>query len=93
MNIPPPILDGAHVLWWAWAGNVPFGQLAGAEGDEQWIYGFAVCRYADGQIYRFTCNRRWEVVQDMDHVDEEEAKSEIPIQYDASRIVWCRYPA
>ncbi|AWM36508.1 hypothetical protein GobsT_56840 [Gemmata obscuriglobus] len=85
---PPPLLDGARVLWWAWAGDVPFGQLPGAEGDNRFVYGFAVCRYDGGRWYRFTCNKHWEVVQDMDHDDEEEAKADIPTQYDASRVAW-----
>lgn len=91
MNPPPPILDGARVLWWAWAGDVPFGELPGAEGDDRLVYGFAVCAYDDGPVYRFTCNKHWEVVQDMDHGDEDEAKADIPGQYDASRVVWRRY--
>ncbi|HLK60927.1 MAG TPA: hypothetical protein VKU00_30465 [Chthonomonadaceae bacterium] len=92
MSVPPPLLDGAHVLWWAWAGEVPFGELMGAEGEDRLVYGFAVCQYDTGEIYRFTCNRHWKVVQDMDHANEEEAKADIPAQYDTTRIVWQRYP-
>jgi hypothetical protein len=91
--MPPPTLDGARVLWWAWAGEVPFGELPGAEGEDHLIYGFAVCRYDSGEIYRFTCTKDWHVVQDMDHEDEEAAKADIPSQYDVSRVVWQRYNA
>jgi len=91
--MPPPILDGARVLWWAYSGVEPFGELPGAEGEDRWIYGFAVCRYETGELYRFSCTRCWKVVQDMDHQDEEEARADIPSQYDVSRIVWCRFPA
>src|SRR5437870_293983 len=91
MNRPPPTLDGARVLWWAWSGEVPFGVLDGAAGDDGLVYGFAVCRYDSGALYRFTCNRRWEVVQDLDHADEEEAKADIPSNYDASRVEWQHY--
>ena len=42
-------------------------------------------------IYRFTCNRRWQVVQDMDHLSEEEALASIPTNYDASRVRWQRF--
>ncbi len=83
---PPPTLDGARVLWWAWAGEVPFGQL----GFDP-VFGFAVCEYDTGHLYRFTCDREWRVVQDMDHGDEESAKEDIPPQYDASRVVWRRF--
>ena len=94
MLVPPsPSSDGARVLWWAWAGDVPFGQLPGAEGDNCFVYGFAVCQYDGGRCSRFTCNRHWEVVQDMDHDGEEEAKTDIPAQYDARRVVWHRYGA
>jgi hypothetical protein len=92
MTMPPPMLDNAQVLWWAWAGDTPFGALYGAEGSERWVYGFAVCRYEQGTLYRFSCNKNWEVVQDMDYTNEDEAKSDIPSQYDASRVVWQRYP-
>ena len=92
MSQPPPMLDGARVLWWAWSGEVPFGELYGAEGDDRLIHGFAVCQYETGKIYRFTCNKNWDVVQDMDHRSIEEAKADIPSQYDASRVVWQQEP-
>lgn len=92
-NPPPPLLDGARVLWWAWSGDVPFGELYGAERDDRWIYGFAVCRYDSGALYRFTCTKDWRVVQDRDHVSEEEAKADIPANYDASRVSWNRFVA
>ena len=88
---PPQVLDGARVLWWAWAGEVPFGELPGTQGDDLRVYGFAVCQYATGQLYRFTCNKHWEVMQDMDHSNEEDAKADIPGQYDADRVVWHRW--
>lgn len=91
MSMPPPKLDGAHVLWWTWAGEIPFGELPGAQGDDRLIHGFAVCRYDGGELYRFTCNKHWDVVQDMDHHEEDEAKADIPSQYDASRVKWHRY--
>jgi hypothetical protein len=84
-------LDGARVLWWAWSGDMPFGKLSGADVDDCEVFGFAICQYETGKLYRFTCNRYWQVMQDMDHLDEDEAKAEIPIQYDLSRISWQRY--
>jgi hypothetical protein len=91
MTMPPATLDNAHVLWWAWSGEIPFGELPGAEGDDHLVYGFAVCRYDSGELYRFTCNKQWRVLQDMDHGDEESAKAEIPVQYDRTRVVWQRF--
>jgi hypothetical protein len=79
------MIDNARVLWWAWAGDEPFGFC----GDIP-VYGFAVCRYDSGELYRFSCNREWETVNDLDHDDEETAKRSIPMNYLASahRIVW-----
>lgn len=92
MKKPPPTLDGAQVVWWAWD-EIAFGQLYGAEGADRWIHGFAVCRYEDGLLYRFSCNKDWKVVQDMDHVSEDEAKSDLPANYDSSRVSWQQYHA
>jgi hypothetical protein len=91
--MPPPTLDGARVLWWAWAGEEPFGELPGADGEDRLVFGFAVCRDDTGELYRFTCSGHWQVVQDMDHQDEDEAKADIAAHYDASRVVWQRYIA
>ena len=78
---PPPMIDGARVLWWAWAGEKPFG-MCGAEE----IYGFAVCRYDNsGELYRFSCDRDWETVNDPPHEDEAEAMEELPMSYEAAR--------
>jgi len=86
-------LDGAKVLWWAWSGETPFGELIGAEGEDRWVHGFAVCQYEKGSIYRFTCNKRWDVMQDSDHDTEAEAKAAIPSNYDASKVEWIAYEA
>ena len=79
------MIDHARVLWWAWAGDEPFGLC----GDTP-IYGFAVCRYASGELYRFSCDRDWKTVNDSDHDDEETARRSIPANYLASghRVVW-----
>ena len=91
MKSPPPELDGARVLWWSWSGDTPFGELFGADDDDRWIHGFAVCRLATGSIYRFSCNKNWEVVQDSQYNTEDEAKASIPTNYDSTRVVWLRY--
>lgn len=89
MSQPPPILDNAQVLWWVWSGEIPFGELPGEVGDDRMIHGFAVCRYENGKIYRFSCDKNWQVRQDVDCASEEEAKGSIPIsQYEVSRIIW-----
>jgi hypothetical protein len=75
-------------------GGTSVWRAAWSRGDDGLIFGFAVCRYdQSGALYRFTCNKHWQVVQDADHRDEEETKAAIPGQYDASRVVWQRYIA
>ena len=49
MNPPPATIDNARVLWWAWAGDQPFGLCGDIE-----IWGFAICRYDTGTLYRFS---------------------------------------
>jgi hypothetical protein len=85
LKTPPSKIDGANVLWWAWSGGEPFG-LHSNEG----VHGFAVCQYDTGEVYRFSCNSRWEVVNDMIHDNEESAKADIPLNYDESRVEWRR---
>jgi hypothetical protein len=82
---PPPIIDGAKVLWWAWSGPEPYGLC----GDSR-VFGFAICRYDTGQLYRFSCDENWETVNDSPWGDEEQAKAATPPNYDAAahRIVW-----
>lgn len=83
---PPKSIDDADVLWWAWSGIEPYG----LHGDEP-VHGFAVGRYASGEIYRFSCNRLWETVNDMVHTTESQARADIPSNYDESRVQWLRY--
>ena len=85
---PPSELDGARVLWWSWSGREPYGEH-GTEGEDRWVHGFAVCRYEEnGSIYRFSCNKHWEVVNDADCDTEEQAKASIPMNYDETRVKW-----
>jgi hypothetical protein len=35
-------------------------------GDGIPIHGLAVCQYATGKVYRFSCDRGWEVNNDFD---------------------------
>ena len=88
---PPSELDGARVLWWAWSGETPFGELRGGVGDDRWVHGFAIGVYESGSVYRFSCNRHWEVVQDMDvgpGESVEDAKHNLPMNYDGANVCW-----
>ena len=80
------MIDNARVLWWAWAGEEPFGYC----GDVP-VYGFAIARYDSGALYRFSCDRGWETVNDSPQDDEERAKDAIPTNYrSADRVIWHR---
>ena len=85
---PPPIIDNARVTWWAWAGDHPFGLCGDTE-----VFGFAICRYDTGRLYRFSCDRNWESINDSPQNNEEDAKAAIPSNYIASadRILWHKY--
>lgn len=80
---PPNYLDGAKVIKWAWPGQQPFG-LVGNEDDpeREEIYGLAICQYEDSNgMYRFSCDKNWEVIQDGFYDNEEQAIERLPDQY------------
>jgi hypothetical protein len=80
MLIPPNYIDQARVLKWAWSGKKPFGAIGA--GDEDQVFGLAICRYEDSKsVYRFSCNKNWEVIQDAEHSSIEEAIEHLPNQY------------
>ncbi len=66
MTPPPRELDNAEVLLWAKSEVKPFGVIRFETGEvAHLIHGLAICRYsASRDIYRFSCNRDWEVVHD-----------------------------
>jgi len=91
---PDKELDGATVLEWAWSGSRPFGVINYAISEEKGveIYGLALCQYADSEkIYRFSCNKDWEIEQDQVYSSIEEAKSKLPSQYKHMPIDWKKY--
>lgn len=88
MKSPPVMIDNARILWWAWAGDEPFGYCSDTP-----VYGFAVCRnIRGGPFYRFSCDRDWATVNDSDHEDEDAAKNSVPANYFQSshRVIWHR---
>ncbi len=85
MSNPPSHIDGARVLWWAWAGDQPFGVCSDIS-----IFGFAICQYDSGSLYRFSCDQNWQTVNDSPQNNVEQAKATIPQNYlaYANRIHW-----
>jgi hypothetical protein len=93
MNKPPPTIDGATVLYWAWSGNTPFGRV-GDESDPEAtaIFGLAIARYeGDSRTYRFSCDRNWEVEQDGVCESVDEAINQLPVQYRRVTAKWHKY--
>ncbi len=54
------------------------------------IHGLAVCQYADGSTYRFSCNENWETENDIDCGTPEEALTAASGQYDVKKVKWQR---
>ncbi len=55
------------------------------------IYGLAICAYDSSTIYRFSCDRNWEVQNDAPCDSVESARQSIPKQYENEPVVWVRY--
>ncbi len=90
MNQPPKVIDGARVIAWAWSGTTPFGVLKDQNGASAVaIFGFAICQY-EGQteFYRFSCDKAWSSQQDSEYASVDEAKENIPPQYNSVRPTW-----
>lgn len=90
-EVPPPaILDGATVLAWAWSGARRFGAVSFPSGEvAHEVHGLALAGYAgDERVYRFACDRAWEVVQDAEYASVEEAKRLLPAQYREIEAHW-----
>lgn len=88
---PPPFIDGARVVAWAWSGETPFGYVPGADPSEA-IFGLAITIYDKSRtIYWFSCDARWETVQDSicDSIDD--ARDLVPSQYRLAPIHWNSY--
>jgi len=85
MSAPPPELDGAEVLAWAWSGDdTPFGFVG-----EVPIHGLAIVRYAGAAtVYRLSCDRAWQTQQDADYATVEDAQRLLPAQYRRVPAVW-----
>lgn len=89
-NPAPTTIDNATVLYWAWSENQPFGFVSNEDGSEkEAIYGLAICQYeGSSEVYRFSCNKNWETVQDGLYDRVEEAIERLPKQYRNVVAVW-----
>jgi hypothetical protein len=92
---PPDELDGAKVIRWAWSGTAPFGHLPIVGGtdneasDSIDIFGLAICQYEDSDnVYRFSCDKDWEVQQDGVYKSVDDALRQLPDQYKLVTAKW-----
>ena len=87
---PPSYLDGAKVLKWCWSGQYPFGYMGNKEDpDSVAVYGLAICEYeTHSSLYRFSCDKNWEVVNDSMEVSIAGAIENIPDQYKNVDRIW-----
>jgi hypothetical protein len=90
---PPATIDGARVLEWAWSGEKPFGHVIGGDTAEA-IFGLAIATYdKTNTVYRFSCDARWDTVQDGLYSSVDEAKRQLPPQYQNVHVLWHAYGA
>jgi len=87
---PPPQIDGADVVLWAWSGPAPFFEMPSSDGGSSVpIHGLAVCRYPEGgAVYRFSCSRTWETENDSPYKSVEDAAGGESAQYDVRSVQW-----
>jgi hypothetical protein len=87
MKPPPEFIDSARVLMWAWSGSIPFGSVGNTPEDR--VFGLAICQCENsGNVYRFSCDKNWEVVQDAAYRSVEEAIRLLPDQYRNVKADW-----
>jgi hypothetical protein len=93
MSQPPKKIDGAIVLEWAWSGCKPFGTVRYESGEiASNIFGLALCCYTGStKVYRFSCDSEWETEQDSEYGSIEEAKENLPAQYQDVKAIWYKY--
>jgi hypothetical protein len=89
---PPPQLDHAKVLYWAWSGDQPFGVMRYTDGPvAAEICGFAICIYNRLPFYRFSCDRLWKVQNDSVYPTPQAAMDTYFPQYQDHPIQWNKY--
>ena len=91
MTAPPPKIDGATVVEYAWSDS-PFGLLTDSNDKVVvQIHGLALCQYAgSSDIYRFSCDEKWESEQDSIYYSIDDAKNQLPKQYTNAPIEWIK---
>ena len=82
-QLVPNYIDGAKVLKWAWSGLEPFGFVGNEDTNEnEPVFGLALCQYeGESNIYRFSCDKNWETIQDGLYDTVENAIEQLPEQY------------
>ena len=83
------MLDNARVIEFAWSDS-PFGDVKDTDGVlVAMIHGLAICQYENSRVvYRFSCDKTWEVISDVDYDSIEQAKAWLPDQYRRAPADW-----
>ncbi len=86
----PEFIDCAKVIKWAWSGQKPFGYVGLIDDPKsEEVYGLAICQYEDNDcVYRFSCDKNWETVQDGLYDTIENTIEQLPEQYKNSKVNW-----
>jgi hypothetical protein len=97
MKPPPPVIDGARVLWWAdTAGIARTDACTFREGDRDQtsFAALAIARDDDASgCYLFLCDDQWETQNDTDHRTIEEARGFADSLYPGIANRWKAVPA
>jgi hypothetical protein len=86
---PPETIDGARVVYWAWSTEPPLFLMQGDPQPEA-VCGLAVCEYASGAVYRFSCDAQWQVLNDSPYPTVLAALTARSGNYDVTRVAWVR---
>jgi len=87
---PPPYIDGAKVIKWAWSGTKPYVILESLDGTvREEVYGLAICQYDNSDtFYKFSCDKNWETINDGPYASVEDAIRYLSPQYSEVEIDW-----
>jgi hypothetical protein len=91
---PPPLIDGATVLWWAdtaGIGRTDACTFRREDAEQRAFAGLAIAQYArDASCYLFLCDTQWETQNDTLHRDADEAKTFAERLYPGISVRWER---
>ncbi len=93
MKKPQKKIDNANVMYWFYSEHEPIFEMPDSENKNKIkIHGLTICKYDSGdKVYKFSCNKNWEVVNDTLYDSIHEALNSTSLQYDIKTIKWVKY--